>query len=159
MSRELSVPLLSSDVIGGTIRRSLGEGVATGTAFRAGFEVLFTLAEAFVASGCPVILDMNMGWDFQWERVAAIVSRRTEVGLVPIVLRCPYQTCLDRITAREADEAPDMTPARAHDLAAARDRVWAYLDQLDRPDIHNLDAGRDAESVYTDAMQIISTHR
>jgi predicted kinase len=157
LSRELSLPLLNSDTIGGTIRDVLRGKVESPDAFRAGFELLFTLAETFLGSGCSVVIDTNMGWEFQWQRLDAIVERSPEVSLLPIILRCPRDVAVDRIT-RRYDET-DGKRSTAAEILGRHPHVWDYLEQLDRPDVRMIDATLEPELVYTQTRLCVQDHR
>lgn len=145
LARDLAMPRLNSDVIGGAIRESLHDA----DAFRAGYDVLFRLADEFLCSGCSTIIDTNMGWDFQWRRIDDIVKRRPGLVFLPMILRCPRELCMDRIAKRDVDGSVWHRPSHL-------DRVWAFLDRLDRPDIRWLDATAPAESVRIEALRHVT---
>jgi len=154
LARELTIPRLNSDVIGGTIRNSLGNALEAGKAFSAGYAVLFTLAEEFLTAGSSVIIDTNMGWEFQWQHVDGIASRHPEVDTVHIVLRCPREICLERIATRhdvDSDQASVEQMLRLPHFA----RIWTYLEDLNRPDVHIIDASGSPDQTYAAAMQHI----
>jgi thymidylate kinase len=91
-----------------------------------------------------------MGWEFQWRAVDAILARRPDVVPAPILLRCPYQVCLDRIDQRHRED-PSL-PGAADLLTVPHIRqVRQFLDDLDRPDVHVIDADRPPEAVFADA--------
>jgi predicted kinase len=152
LSREFSIPRLASDVIGGAVRDTSGIQLASGDAFRAGYNVLFTLAEEFLEQQCPVIIDTNMGWDFQWQSLDNIRQRITGLRIVLIILRCPRKVCVERISQRHVDNSGSELPPNQ---ILKHQRVWDYLDALDRPDADFVDADRDPESVYSAVRQII----
>ncbi|NYH92919.1 AAA family ATPase [Actinopolymorpha rutila] len=153
LSRELSLPLLNSDAAGGTIRDVLSGKVESSDAFRAGYELLFTLAETFLGSGCSVVIDMSMGWEFQWQRLDAIVGKLPEVSFLPIILRCPRRVAVERITRRHEDSGG--TRSTAAQILTGHPHVWDYLEQLDRPDVRFIDATQEAELVYTQTLKHI----
>ena len=59
-----------------------------GDAFRAGYDVLFTLCEEFLSSECSVLVDMSMGREFQWHRLDQMCRRQADVVFLPLALRC-----------------------------------------------------------------------
>ena len=69
-------------------------------------DVLFTLCGEFLASGVSTILDLNLGWAFQWECLDAIAREQPDAVLLPILLRCAHAICLEPIRRRHA-ERPD----------------------------------------------------
>lgn len=150
LSRELWLPLLGSDAVGGTIRDVLRGEVASADAFRAGYEVLFTLAETFLGSGCSVVIDTNMGWEFQWQRVDAIVEALPEVSLVPVILRCPREVAMERIARRY--DASDGQRSTAAEIVRRHPNVWDYLERLDRRDVRMIDANQEPELVYAQTL-------
>jgi predicted kinase len=153
LSRELSLPLLNSDVAGGTIRDLLAGKIESSDAFRAGYEVLFTLAETFLGSGCSAVVDMSMGWEFQWQRLDALAGKLPEVSFLPIILRCPRHIAVERITRRHEDSGG--TRSTAAQILAGHPHVWDYLEQLDRPDVRFVDAAHGAELVYAQTVKHI----
>lgn len=154
LATRFSLPRLGSDTIGRTIRDTLEE-LPGGQAFRAGYAVLFTLAEEFLCAGCPVLIDTNMGWEFQWRAVDAILARRPEVIGAPILLRCPYQVCLDRIDRRHREDQG--APAAATLLSGPQiPQVRQFLADLDRPDVHVIDADRPADAVFAAAVHYLT---
>jgi predicted kinase len=149
LAAELGAPLLSSDSIGAVIAERLGASAARSDAFAAGYDVIFDLAGRFLASRCTVVIDTNMGWAFQWRELDAILARAPAGTLfVPMILRCPYDVCAERMRQRYAvhpvgRRTPDEVLA-----SPAVQGVWAYLDGLDRPDVREIDATGDPDSVY-----------
>src|SRR4051812_48857307 len=72
LSADLRCPRLGADTIGRTISGSEAiKGRDLDTQWIA-YDVLFQLCDDFLHSGVSVILDVNMGWPFQWESVDAI---------------------------------------------------------------------------------------
>ncbi|GAA4989483.1 hypothetical protein GCM10023317_16000 [Actinopolymorpha pittospori] len=150
LSRELSLPLLASDTTGGTIRDVLQGKVESSDAFRAGYELLFTLAETFLGSGCSVVIDTNMGWEFQWQRLDAILRRQPEVRFLPLILRCPRDIAVERITRRHEESGG--TRSTAAQIQSVHSNVWDYLERLDRPDARIVDAVQKPDLVYAQAL-------
>lgn len=156
LSRELSLPLLGSDTIGGMIRDALRGKAESPDAFRAGYELLFTLAETFLGSGCSVVVDTNMAWEFQWQRLDAIVENSPGVSFLPVILRCPRDVAVHRVTGRyEADGSR----STAEEILGRHPHVWDYLEQLDRPDVRVVDAALEPELVYAQARRYVHDHR
>ena len=156
LSRELSLPRLCSDAAGGAIRRSLGDGVGSSDAFWAGYEVLFTLVEEFLGDGCSVIVDMSLGWDFQWKRLDAIRHTCAEAVFLPILLQCPHPICVERV-GRRHEESPGAYPPVERFLQQEQlPKVWDYLATLDRPDVHRVDARPDPDRVYAETLRYLS---
>jgi predicted kinase len=147
LSTRLGIPCLSSDVAGGAVRRALPDQLSGDDAFRAGYEVLFTLAEEFLAHGGSVIVDLSLGWPFQWQRLDAIQERRPHIAFVPVLLRCPREVCVERIEHRRT--------ASAARLLGDRPEVWNYVEALDRPDLYVVDAVRDADHVLQQVLDCL----
>jgi predicted kinase len=158
LARELRAPWLCSDTIGAPIRKRLGEKVTGWDAYGAGYEVLFALAEEFLSDGCSVVADMSLGWSVQWERLDAIHATVPETAFVPLILRCPYDTCVERIQRRHLEDPGHYPPAERFMRQPQLTQVWDYLEALDRPDAHVIDASHDADTVYSAVRRRLSEH-
>lgn len=150
LSEHLGIPWLCSDVTGGAVRRALPEQLSSADAFRAGYEVLFTLAGTFLDHGGSVIVDTSLGWAFQWERLDAIHDERPGTRFLPLLLRCPREVCVERIDRRRADSGG--TRSTAARLLADHPHVWDYVENLDRPDLRVVDAAQDVDHVFRQAL-------
>jgi predicted kinase len=154
LSAELHIPRLGSDTIGRTIKRS--EGIKDGDAYWIAYDVLFALCEEFVQSGTPVVLDMTMGWAFQWLTVDAILARHPHARFLPIILRCPLATCIERVRQRYGDNPEYYDPPEVYTTEPKNRAIWAYLSQLDcSPAVHFLDADRPFEEVYAEVKSSV----
>ncbi len=153
LAREFSLPMLCSDALGGTISRSVGDRLSRSDAFRAAYDVLFTLAEQFVGVGCPVVIDMSLGWGFQWRQLDDIVARVPGTTCLPVILRCPKQVCAERIDQRHREDPANHASAREVLAFPHLVDVWDHLQALDRPDLCVVDADRNADSVYSDVRR------
>lgn len=151
------LPRLASDTLGRTISASEALRGSDINAYWIAYEVFFVLCEEFLRSGLSVVLDLNLGWAFQWRHLDAIKDKYPDVLLVPIILHCPRKLCLERTQQRHAEnpahyDAPDVYRTDPKILAAGD-----YLDALDRPDIHRIDASRSADAVYRDVSRYLAT--
>lgn len=153
LARTLSVPRLCSDTTGGAVRRAMPDSLASGEAFRAGYEVLFTLAEEFLRDGCSVVADLSMGWDFQWHRVDAIARAVPEATVVPVILQCPYEVCVERVRSRHAEAGDDPAATDRFMAQPQLPGVWAYLEDLDRHDVVWVDGDQEPQKVYRDVVR------
>jgi predicted kinase len=97
---DLRMPRLGSDTIGHTVRASEGFQSSEGNAQWIAYDVLFRLAEEYIQSGVSTILDMTMGWAFQWRQVDGLLDRHPRTRFLPILLRCPHEVCIARIRQR-----------------------------------------------------------
>ena len=160
MTRRLAcdwhLPRLASDMLGQTISASealQGSGI---NAYWIAYEVLFALCAEFLRSGLSVVLDLTLGWAFHWRELDALTDQNPAVLLVPIILHCPRDLCLERTQQRYVEnptqyDAPDVYRTDPKILAAGD-----YLDALDRPDIHRIDASRSADAVYRDVSHYLA---
>ena len=149
LSAELHIPRLGSDTIGRTIKQS--EGIKDGNAYWIAYDVLFALCEEFVQSGTPVLLDITMGWAFQWQKVDGICARHPHTRFLPIILRCPLATCIERVRQRYAANPEYYDPPEIYTTEPKNRAIWEYLSQLDRPsEVHFVDADRSFEEVYAE---------
>lgn len=152
LSRELHIPRLGSDYLGRTLRRARPE---MSEPHRLGFSVLFALTDDFLNSNCSVIVDTNMGWNFQWERLDEIVARQ-HATFVPILLRCPKDVYLQRIAERHRVD-PERNASVEQMLQLSHfERLCEFLEQLDRPDVHDVDASGGPDETYARVRRIVS---
>ena len=157
LSLDWSIPRLSSDAIGRTITTSHGITDGSIDAYRLAYDMVFALCEEFVQSRISVILDLNMGWAFQWRYLDAIRERHSDVVVMPILLRCAREICLERTRQRHAADPGAYDPPEIYATDPKILRVAAYLDQLNRTDIHVIDASRGQDEVYGDIRRYLET--
>lgn len=119
------------------------------------YDVLLGLAEEYIQSGISTILDMTMGWTFQWQQVDSILGRHLRTRFLPILLRCSHKTCIARICQRY-EAAPGRYDPPAVYLAEPKIlAIWEFLERLDRPDVYWVDAERPFEQVYEQVTRYI----
>jgi predicted kinase len=148
LSGEFRIPRLGSDTLGRTLKSSLGSRRDEVDAYRLAYDLLFRLGEEFIQSGVSVILDLTMGWEFQWRHVDSIVRRYPWTLFLPIILRCSYEICIERIRQRHAANPDYYDPPELYQTEPKILGVWEYLDRLDRPDVHFVDAAGPHDEVY-----------
>ncbi len=156
LSAELQIPRLGSDTIGRTIKTSMGSQSQV-NAFWIAYEVLFRLCEEFIQARIPTILDLTMGWEFQWQHLDGITRRHPQVLFLPIILRCPYDECIKRIRQRykanpEYYDSPEIYMTDQKNIS-----IREYLAKLDRPDIYFVDASRHQNEVYEEILAYFSS--
>lgn len=156
LSSQLGIPTLGSDAIGQTIKRSEGIGNGAIDAYRIGYDVLFGLCEEFLQSGVSVIVDTNMGWAFQWQRLDAIGKHHPEIVFLPIILRCSREISLERIGKRHAEDPANNALPELYTTGQQHAKIGEFLERLDRPDIHFVDAARPQDEVYAEIEQYLS---
>jgi uncharacterized protein len=152
LAAELGLPRLGSDTIGHAVRDS--EGIADGNAYWIAYDVLFGLCEEYAASGVSAILDLTMGWAFQWQHVDAIVRRHPQVLFLPVLLRCPRETCLERIRQRYEADPERYDPPEVYQTGKNLG-IWRYLERLHRPEVHWVDADRPQDQVYASVRDYV----
>lgn len=151
LSAELGMPRLGSDAIGRIIEGSEGAKGASFDAYWIAYDVVFGLCDGFLGAGVSTILDLNLGWEFQWRQLERLRADHPEAMVLPIVLRCSREVCLARIQRRHED-APDVWgPPERYLANAAIVGVWDYHERLERPDARFIDAERSQEQVFSDA--------
>lgn len=160
LADDLRVPLLASDLVGNTIKAVLAEHasrlVPGSVAFRAGYATLFALAEEFVSHGSSAIVDISLGWAFQWEALDAIQARHRSVRVLPFILECSRETSLGRLQQRHLDD-PQRYPAadeflRQPQLAA----VAQLLVDVHRPEVHRVSAERPIADVLQEVRDVVA---
>ena len=148
LSTELSIPRLSFDAIGQTISASRFFDTSS-NAIALAYDVVFGLCNDFLRYGVSAVLDLNMAWEFQWQHLDALRDQHPYVRCVAIILRAPWDVCLERIRRHEANPntsaPPEVFATTQHILDG-----WAFLERLDRPDIKVIDADRSETAVYED---------
>ena len=150
LSAELSIPRL-----GRTIKNSAG--TKSGDAYRIAYDVLFRLGEDLIQSGVSAILDLTMGWEFQWQHVDSIIHRYPKMVFIPIILRCPHATCIERTQQRHRANPEHYDPPEIYETEPKNRSIWKFLARLDRSDIHWVDVDRSYDKVYEEVREYIST--
>ena len=157
LSSELNLPCLSSDIIGRTIEGSKGIGEGRIDAYRVAYDVLFRLCDEFIRSSASVILDLTLGWDFQWRKLDGILKRHPRTLFIPVVLRCPYEVCLERLEVRHR-ATPEGYAAPSYFRTEPKVRnIWNYLQELNRTEVHSVDASGGEDQVYEKVKQYVIT--
>lgn len=154
LSSELAIPRLGSDTIGRTVKNSTG--IRNGDTYRIAYDVLFRLCEEFIQSGVSAILDLTMGWEFQWQHVDDIVRRYPKTIFLPIILRCPHETCIERTQQRHEANPEYYDPPEVYTTEPKILNTWEFLAHLDRPDVHLIDANRPHDKVYEDVREYVT---
>ena len=157
LSAKLTVPRLGSDTIGRTIRASAGMEAGEANAYWIAYDVLFRLCEEFIQAGVSVVVDITLGWSFQWEHLDGIVTRHPETVFLPIVLRCSYDTCIERLRQRYEAHPATYDPPAVYQTEPKMRSIWACLAKLDRSDVRFIAAGRPHEDVYAEVLGYVST--
>ena len=157
LSAELSIPRLGSDTLGRTIKNSVGIKNGEVDAYWIAHEVLFRLCEEFIQSGVSAILDLTLGWEFQWQHVDSIARRYPQTLFLPVILRCPHEKCIERIRQRHEANPEYYDPPELYMTEPKILRIWEFLVRLNRPNIHFVDAGRPHNEVYEEVKEYVST--
>ena len=156
LSSELNLPCLSSDTIGRTIEDSSGIKSGRIDAYRVAYDVLFRLCEEFIRTSASVILDLTLGWDFQWRKLDGILERYPQTQFLPVVLQCSHELCLERLEARHrAMPETYAAPAYYRNEQKVRD-IWKYLQDLDRPKLQYVDASGSEDQTYQKVKQYVT---
>lgn len=154
LSTELSIPRLGSDTLGRTIKNSAG--IKSRDTYRIAYDVLFRLCEEFIQSGISTILDLTMGWEFQWQHVDDIIHQYLQTVFLPIILRCPYATCIERTRRRHEADPEYYDPPEVYTTGPKILDTWKFLARLDRPDVYFVDADRPHDQTYGDVEAYIA---
>jgi predicted kinase len=160
LADDLGVPLLASDLMGNTIKEVLAEHapatVPGSVAFRAGYAVLFALAEEFASHGSSAVLDINLGWAFQWEALDAIRTRRPELRILPFILECSRATSSSRLQQRHREDPHRYPPVDEFMRQPQLEAVARLLRDIDRPDAHRIDAERPVADILGDLRATVA---
>ena len=156
LSSDLRIPRLGSDTIGRAITGSAGLKCLDVDAYWIAYDVLFRLCADFIAAGISAILEVTMGWEFQWREVDSILRRRPQTRFLPIILRCPLDTCIERIRKRHAANPTYYDAADVYLREPKLAAIWDYLARLKRPAVRFIDADRPSDEVYADMREYVS---
>ena len=160
LADDLRIPLLASDLLGDTIRAVLAEHapspVPSSVASRAGYASLFALAEEFVDHGCSVVVDVSLGWAFQWEALDAIRAAHPGVRFLPVILECSRASCLSRLRERHRRDSEHHEPVEDFMRQPQLEAVADYLAAVDRPDVRHIDAERPIDDVYREIRRLLT---
>jgi predicted kinase len=154
LAADLHLPRLSSDAIGDTIRTSQAIAGNSVNAMWLAYDIVFDLCAAFIQSGVSTILDLNMGWAFQWQRLNDLRTHHPTLRCSIIILRCPRDVCHARIRERHRG-TPTTDPVEQFEVEPRFFALWQFLEQLDHPDIESVDAARAFDTVYHEVRQRI----
>lgn len=105
---ELSLPLVASDTLGRAAVRGAGATsarVSSSDCFRIGYDVLFAIVDEYASVGLDVLVEMSMGWQFQWDRLNEIADKRRASSVV-LFLDASVETC-------SANASVDSRPLRS----------------------------------------------
>jgi thymidylate kinase len=155
LSSELGLPCLSADGLKYVIGTSPG---VNGDEIDAGWvahDVLFHLCEEFLDRGVSTIVDTNLGHPFKWRWLDDLRERRPAVTVLPILLHCPLEVCLPRIQVRYERDPNRHAPAELFTANASIVAIWDYLERLNRPDLHWIDATRPLAEVYDEVRAYV----
>ena len=154
LSRRLAaawhLPWLAADHLGPVIATSPALADSTVNAYWLAYDVLFALADELLGLGLSAVLDLNLGWSFQWQRLDALRQQHPQAQVVPVVLRCPRPTCLARLGQRYAADPASNAPPSHFATDPRILEVVAFLDRLHRPDAVELAADQTMDVVYAD---------
>jgi hypothetical protein len=110
----------------------------------------------FVGIGVSSVVELNLGWAFQWDWLDRLATRWSGIRVLPIVLQC----------SRPSVSSPSVsgTPLirRLVPLSCTRPTpkilgVFSCLEQLERPDVVTIDASRRADEVYAAVKRAATT--
>lgn len=156
LTAQLHIPRLGADTISRTIRASQAYTDQTINTKWLAYDVLFQLCNQFLKAEVSTIVDVNLAGAFQWRELDLLQQRYPLVEIVPVVLVCPREICLERICQRYRDNPTYYDPPEYFLTKPTVQKAWAFLDQLDRPDAYLIDAARSKDDVYTDTMHYLA---
>jgi predicted kinase len=157
LSSELHIPRLGSDTFGRAIKGSAGIKGGAVNAYWIAYDLLFALCDEYMQSGVSAIVDLTMGWEFQWQRVDTIIQQHPQTLSLPIILRCPYQKCIERTRQRHEADPRNYDPPEVYETDPRMRGIWEFLQRLDRSDAHWVDADKPIAEVYEDVKGYLST--
>ena len=96
-----------------------------------------------------------MGWEFQWQQVNSIARQYPRTLFLPVILRCPYGACIERVRQRYEANPEHYDPPEVYTTETKNIRIWEYLTALDRPGIHFVDASPPHDEVYEQVREYV----
>lgn len=156
LARELQIPRLGSDMLGRSIAGAKAKkNVAIDETYWLAYELLFHLCSDFLATGLSVIVDITLGWEFQWKELEHILDHHPETHFIPIILQCSKESCLKRIHERHMQRPDYYDPPEYFQKDAKALAVWDYLDNMQPVKITRIDAENSLEDVYRAVKEAI----
>ena len=156
LAADLGIPRLGSDDLRRTIDESRGIENTAANAGWIAYDVLFALAEEFLQSGISTVVDVTLGWAFQWQWLEGIRGRLPGIHVLPIVLRCPRDVSLERIQRRHLADPVRYAPPALFTTDPKILAIQQFLDRLDRPDAVFVDAAGPLDEVYEAVRQAVA---
>lgn len=120
------------------------------------YDVVFGLCAEFLHTGVSTILDLNMGWAFQWQQLDVLKQQYPDVRWLPVVLQCSRELCLQRIGQRYVDDPTAASPPDVYMNTPHILHVWTFLEQLNRPDVPVIDAARPQDEIYEEILHYLA---
>jgi predicted kinase len=120
LATDLRLPFLSADTVGQTVQAS--PGIRARDAVDAcwiAYDVIFRTTEEFVDVGLSVVLDLNLGWAFQWAWLDAVAARHPGLH----VLSAGGETIRERLEGRSAPATFFWVVAQRPEAAGAPDET------------------------------------
>ena len=155
LSSELLVPRLGSDTMGRSIKASVDAQSGEIDAYRVAYDLLFRLCEDFLQCRISVILDITLGWEFQWRQIDEIIERQSRVRFLPIILRCSQEQAFERIRKRHQGRPDYYAPPEVFKTGEKHRNIWNFLQALDRPEVHFVEASGDEAQVYDEVKDYV----
>ena len=85
------------------------------------------------------------------------MSRYPQTVLLPVILRCPHEECIQRIRQRHQANPEYYDPPELYLTEPKIRGIWEFLSRLDRPDVLFVDADRPHDDIYREVRQYVST--
>jgi predicted kinase len=156
LASEFGLPCLSSDTVGKTIRAQEAFQGSSHDASVLGYAVIWRLCDDFLAAGASVIVDTNMHWEVAWQEADGVRDRHPDAAYLPIILRCPYDVCVERTRSRYVEQ-PGLHADPERFVSDELEERWRYIQQLERPDATSVDANRPISEVYADVREVVTS--
>jgi predicted kinase len=156
LARDRGWPVLGSDDLARTIAGSAG--LKDGDAYWIAYDVAFAMAEEWLSLGVSAVLDINPGWTFQWQQVDALRQHHPLAKIVPIVLPCSRQTCLERIDRRHMADPSVFDPPRRFRTDPRILAVFDCGEAIDASRAMLVDAERTDDEVYATVARLVAAN-
>jgi predicted kinase len=154
LARERGWARFGADDLARTIAAS--DGLKDGDAYWLAYDVAFALVDDALGLGASAVLDVNLGWKFQWQRLESLRRAHPLATIVTVLLRCSRPTCLERIVRRHAAEPSRHDPPRRFTTDPKILAVFDFVEAIDAAHAVVVDAEPPEHDVYADVVRRVA---
>jgi predicted kinase len=154
LARERGWARFGADDLARTIAASAG--LKGGDAYWLAYDVAFSLVDDVLGLDGSAVLDINLGWSFQWQRLESLRRAHSLATIVTVLLRCSRQTCLERVARRHAAETSRHDSPRRFTTDPKVLAVFDFVEAIHEAQAVVVDAEPPAHDVYADVVRRVA---